>query len=127
MRLFRRVVIGIALAIVALLVLFPPYYGRMLASEGEVHSNLGYYPVWDPPTSDECRARLREIFRDAPEAVLLAQGNDLAAYRVGFNKIRFAFNVVVLLVGLLLVVAIGKFYSKPVAHSSAVGSVIWNL
>jgi hypothetical protein len=76
----------------ALLVLFPPFFGVDRESNGRIHAALGHHPIWRPPSS-------AEVFRAlSPGAASLPEAERLAAFQTRFNAVDFAAKALLLLV-----------------------------
>lgn len=90
----------LALALVALFFLFPPYYGIDTASDGRLHAFAGYHPVWDPPSQEDLLA----VFE---QAGLVEEGRLLpASLEGGLNTVRLGFNILILGIATLIGLAI---------------------
>jgi len=72
-------------------ILFPPYAAMKLHIEENVHGFIGYHPIWDPPTREYAYQVLHGERFDPTSGV------DLSSYTVIFNKVRFVFNLVIVL------------------------------
>lgn len=110
MKRYNKILLGFMVSTILVMVLVPPYYGQLLSGDTNIHSNLGYFPVWNPPTLEVCRIELLQIFEGTPRGDLLAEMDDPSSYRIGFNKVRFALNLVIvlLLYGALLLIGIWR-------------------
>ena len=109
----QKVVIVCEVVLLLLMFIFPPYAGIDTESDGRIHAFLGYYPVWDPPSSEDVFHALRQRFPSL--GGLSASADDvndarLSSFSPLFNKVRLIFNVTVslLIIGLLLILLRSK-------------------
>jgi len=87
-------------AVVLLMVLFPPYFGVYDQTGVNRHTGLGYHPIWNPPSQAEAYATIHGASPDAAQSesggVTRSVEERLALTRVGFNKVGFVMQVLVL-------------------------------
>lgn len=74
------------------LILFPPYFGIDVESEGRVHAFIGYHPIWSPPSSEQVYEILTSESASAVDAVRLS------SFEARLNVVRLAFNIFVLVI-----------------------------
>ncbi|UCD25148.1 MAG: hypothetical protein JSW51_04270 [Gemmatimonadota bacterium] len=91
----------VATAILLLMVLFPPYFGVYDQSGVNRHTSLGWHPIWNPPSQAEAYRVIHDEPHDAvpdvPESDRRRAAEErLALTRVGFNKVGFVFQLIVL-------------------------------
>jgi hypothetical protein len=98
----QRVVIMGAIVLIVLSVLFPPYAAGILPVGKNIHSGIGFHPIWKPPSVEYAYERLHDEKYDP------AAGVDLSGYFVMFNKVGFIFR----LIAILLVSSIMFFIFK---------------
>ena len=103
----QRFVILLEVAVLLILVAIPPYFGVDRDSGGPVHAQLGYFPVWSPPSATEvCRA-LRERFPSAEDCTMRPQ-----SFQAKINTVRVAMNA---LSSLVVAGALLRFLRKRTA------------
>lgn len=109
----QKVAIVFEVVLLAVMFILPPYAGIDRESDGRIHAFLGYYPVWDTPSSEDVFHALRQRFPSLED--LGASADDVNEARLSsfsplFNKVRLIFNVTVSLVitGLLLILLRSK-------------------
>jgi hypothetical protein len=91
MNTIQKVILLAALVLIILTVLFPPYAAGIRPVEENIHSGIGYHPIWKPPTVEYAYSVLHKTKYDP------AAGVDLSSYFVMFNKVGFIFQLVVIL------------------------------
>ena len=84
----RRIVLSVGALVLAALIVRPPFFGVDRASGETLHSNLGSYWAWDPPSPADAFARLTGI---DPAA---ADPQRLASFDVRLNVVRLVSNLV---------------------------------
>lgn len=114
MKRYNKILLGAVVIAVVLMASVPPYYGQLQSGGTNIHSNLGYYPVWNPPTPEVCRNELIQTFEGTSQGELLAELDDPSLYRVGFNRVRFAFNLVIVLLAYGVFVLVGFLRARSV-------------
>jgi hypothetical protein len=111
----RRQQVVLCIEVILLLVsfAFPPYFGVDREFEGRVHGPVGYFPVWDPPSTSDVFEALVELH---PE--LQNQRDRIEAFQPGLNKVKLTMTVTASLVvaGVLLYV----FRERPAARQRGV-------
>ena len=88
-------------AVLLLMGLFPPYFGVYDQTGVNLHTSVGWHPIWSPPSQAEVYAT---IHGESPDAAPSESGSGvtrlveerLALTRVGFNKVLFVMQVIVL-------------------------------
>ena len=93
-----RMIVGAVLStVLVLMVMFPPY-AVMKMEGGKIakHGFAGYHPFWNAPTKQFAYEFLerKPFVEDASPGV----EDPLSPYVVRFNKVRFIFNAVFLIV-----------------------------
>jgi hypothetical protein len=78
--------------IALVLVLFPPFFGVDIESEGRVHASLGYHPVWSPPTSEH----VYEVLTSRGAAGVDEQR--ISSFQARLNVVHLVFNIFVLVI-----------------------------
>jgi len=91
MNTIQRVIILAAIVLIVLSVLFPPYAAGKLPVGENIHSGIGYHPIWKPPSVEYAYGVLHKEKYDP------AAGVDLTGYFVMFNKVGFIFQLIVIL------------------------------
>ena len=81
-----RAVVVAGLAVVALVLVFPPFMVIDLAAPDTRHGALGHYPFWRPPTPATAGRVLTERFGPSVEGAP-------SSLRVGVNRVRLALEV----------------------------------
>jgi hypothetical protein len=94
-------ILAVAVVVLLLMVLFPPYFGVYDQPGANLHTSLGMHPIWDPPSLAEAYVAIHGESHDAALQLPAAERSRvteerLALTRVGFNKVGFVFEVVVL-------------------------------
>jgi hypothetical protein len=94
-------ILAIAAAVLLLMVLFPPYFGVYDQTGVNRHTGLWYHPIWSPPSPAEAYAAIEGAYSDAAPSesggrVTRTVEERLALTRVGFNKVGFVMQVIVL-------------------------------
>ena len=94
-------ILAISAAVILLMGLFPPYFGVYDQTGVNQHTGLGYHPIWDPPSQAEAYATIQGAYVDAAPsesggAATRTVEERLALTRVGFNKVGFVMQVIVL-------------------------------
>ena len=87
--------------VILLMGLFPPYFGVYDQTGVNRHTGLGYHPIWNPPSQAEAYATIHGASPDAAQSesgggVTRSVEERLALTRVGFNKVRFVLQIIVL-------------------------------
>jgi len=110
-----KCVLGLSGALLLLMVLFPPYFGIDVESDGQLHSALGYYSIWSPPSAEYVYETLTsESSSDLEDA-------RLASFRARLNLVRLSFNIVALGVAtvvVLLVLSVSRRARQAAGHRS---------
>ena len=91
MNTIQKVIILVAIVLIILSVLFPPYAAGIRPVGENIHSGIGYHPIWKPPTVEYAYGILHKAKYDP------AAGIDLSGYFVMFNKVGFIFQLVAIL------------------------------
>ncbi|MEE9443769.1 MAG: hypothetical protein V3V99_13990 [candidate division Zixibacteria bacterium] len=102
----QKIILILALIVLIIMILFPPFYaGKKPFSEGIHDGNMGYYPIWNPPSLEDGYIYLYEcgLVKDTISNLSMphkqAGGQTVfQGYVVGFNKVKFTFGVIILLV-----------------------------
>ena len=111
-------VLALAAAVFLLMVFFPPYFGVYDQAESNLHMPLGWHPIWSPPSQADA---YRAIHGESLDSVLAGSAAErsrvieerLALTRVGFNKVMFVFQVVVVaLVASAVPVIVGRLRGR---------------
>jgi len=63
MNTIQRVIILAAIVLIVLSVLFPPYAAGKLPVGENIHSGIGYHPIWKPPTVEYAFNKVGFIFQ----------------------------------------------------------------
>ena len=92
MKNIQRVIILAAIVLILVSVLFPPYAAGKLPVGENVHSGIGYHPIWKRPTVEYAYMVLHGEKYDP------AAGVDLSSYFVMFNKVGFISQLIVILI-----------------------------
>lgn len=100
------ILVGAGALVIALMILFPPYFVMDMQSNGRVHGSIGYHPIWKAPTSEYGYVRLHS--KDpAAEPVSRVSKDRLDAYKVGLNKVGLTMQsilvVVLVSVGMVII------------------------
>lgn len=112
----RRTILGVAGALLGLMIVFPPYWVMYVQPEGNLHTGVGFHPIWNRPRPADAFETLHgyshrdSLPGDTPDEKLRSEESRLARSRVGFNKVGFTFQVVVL--GILTAVAY-RLFGRP--------------
>ncbi len=88
----QKYTISLAGLFIVALILFPPYFGIDVESEGRVHAFIGYRPVWSPPSAEQVYEILTS---ESASDVDVAR---LSSFEARLNVVRLAFNVFVLVI-----------------------------
>jgi len=93
--------LAVGAGVVLLMVLFPPYFGVYDQSGANLHTSVGWHPIWSPPSQAEVYATIHgEPHDTAPSdslgGVTRLVEERLALTQVRFNKIMFLIEVMVL-------------------------------
>lgn len=99
----QRIILGIAAAVLVLMILFPPYFVIDRESGGRAHAFIGYHWIGHPPSAAYAYQKLAG---GSPAGVAPER---LAALAVRINVVRFASNVVLL--ALLVALAMMRYRS----------------
>jgi len=111
-------VLALAAAVFLLMVFFPPYFGVYDQAGSNLHMPLGWHPIWSPPSQADA---YRAIHGESLDSVLAGSAAErsrvieerLALTRVGFNKVMFVFQVVVVaLVASAVAVIVGRLRGR---------------
>jgi hypothetical protein len=99
------ILVGVGVFVIALMILFPPYFVIDLQSNGRVHGPIGYHPIWKAPTSEYGYVRLHSKDPRA-EPVSNISKERLDSYKIGVNKVGLTMQsiLVVVLVSIGLVI-----------------------
>ena len=89
-------VLAVAMVVLFLMVLFPPYFGVYDQSGANLHLSLGMHPIWYPPSLADAYAAIHGESHDVALQLSAAErsrvaGERLALTRVGFNRLRQTF------------------------------------
>ncbi len=88
----QKYTISLAGLFIVVLILFPPYFGIDVESEGRVHAFIGYRPIWSPPSAEQVYEILTS---ESASDVDVAR---LSSFEARLNVVRLAFNVFVLVI-----------------------------
>lgn len=98
-----RRLLALSSAVLLAMILWPPYAAMYDPDGANLHSSIGYHPVWSPPTAREAQLLLYdrlsanpEVDRSALETMRAA--DPAVSVRVILNKVGLTFQVVLLLV-----------------------------
>ena len=100
----KRTILSISGVVLGLMILFPPYWVMYEQPGDSLHTGVGYHPIWSPPTPAFAFETLHgyaygdSIVGDSEEARLGVAGSRLASSLVGFNKVGFVLEAVVLVI-----------------------------
>lgn len=83
----QRAVLWLETVLLLVMIAVPPYFGIDRESEGRVHAHLGYFALWNPPTSVDACNTLR-----VRHASLADCASRSGAYESGLNKVRLSLN-----------------------------------
>ena len=94
-------ILAASAGVLLLMVLFPPYFGVYDQTGVNQHTGLGYHPIWNPPSQAEAYATIQGAYPDAAPSepgggVTRTVEERLALTRVGFNKVGFVMQVILL-------------------------------
>lgn len=91
---------------------FPPYYGKDIASNGKIHCFLGYYAIWDKPTSNIVYNKLVDEGK-VDEGLIPDQNFErMQDFVTEFNKVRYIFNLIILSFGYLILLVFVNLIKK---------------
>jgi hypothetical protein len=119
----KRTILSFAGVVFGLMMVFPPYWVMYEQPEENLHSGAGRHPIWNPPTPAYAfealhgYSHLDSIASDTDEERASIADSRLASSLVGFNKVNFVFDAVVLVIltaGALLI-----FGRQPKSQESA--------
>ena len=119
----KRTILSIGGVVFGLMIVFPPYWVLYEQPEENLHSGAGRHPIWNPPTPAYAfealhgYSHLDSIARDTDDERTRIAESRLASSLVGFNKVGFVFDAVVLVIltaGALLI-----FGRRPKSRESA--------
>jgi hypothetical protein len=100
------ILVGVGAFVIALMILFPPYFVIDSQSNGRVHGSIGYHPIWKPPTSEYGYARLHSKDPSADPVSKISKER-LDSYEIGINKVGLAMQsilvVVLVSVGMVII------------------------
>ncbi len=88
----QKYTISLAGLFIVVMMIFPPYFGIDVESEGRVHAFIGYRPIWSPPTA----AQVYEILTS--ESAADVDVVRLSSFEARLNIVRLTFNVIVLVI-----------------------------
>jgi hypothetical protein len=88
----QKIVLSLAMIVVVIMILFPPYAAMKLPIGNNIHGSLGYHPIWNPPNAEYAYEALTGEKYDP------VNENELSNYIVIFNKVGFIFNMVILII-----------------------------
>ena len=96
-------ILATAAAVILLMALFPPFFGVYDQTGVNQHTGLGYHPVWNPPSQAEAYATIQVVYADAAPSVsgggiTRTIEERVALTRVGFNKVGFVLQIIVLVI-----------------------------
>lgn len=99
----QQIILGIAAAVLVVMILFPPYFVIDRESGGRTHAAIGYHWIGHPPSAVYAYQKLAggDSAGVAPER--------LAALAVRVNVVRFGSNVILL--ALLVALAMMRYRS----------------
>ena len=108
-------------AVLLLMGLFPPYFGVYDQTGVNLHTSVGWHPIWSPPSQAEVYAT---IHGESPDAAPSESGSGvtrlvedrLALTRVGFNKIMFLMQAVVLALAASVAAVVVGFWRRRQAE-----------
>lgn len=93
----NAILIGMGSFVIALMILFPPYFVIDSQSDGRVHGPIGYHPIWKPPTSEYGYNRLHS--KDpGPEPVSKISKERLNSYEIRVNKVGLTMQSILVVV-----------------------------
>jgi len=91
---------AVALALLTVLWIYPPFFGIDMESGGRLHTGMGHWPRWDPPTPvDVCEALRARQQASGSEAALECPPSPARqpAFRTGVNRVLQVFETTGLL------------------------------
>jgi hypothetical protein len=92
----------LAVAIIVIMVLWPPYAVMYDPGGLNVHGPIGYHPVWSAPSPDAALEMLSErLRRDSPDTAAVldsvtAAGFQTGSVRVIMNTVMLTFQIIAL-------------------------------
>jgi hypothetical protein len=88
----QKIIVSVAIVIVVVMILFPPYAAMKLPVGNNVHGSLGFHPIWNPPDAVNAYESLTGEKYDS------ANEGELSSYVIIFNKVRFIFDLIILVI-----------------------------
>lgn len=88
----RKIILSLAMIVVVIMILFPPYAAMKLPIGNNIHGSLGYHPIWNPPDAKYAYEVLTGEQYDP------VNENELSNYKVIFNKVGFLFSLAILII-----------------------------
>ena len=103
MNIIQRFIILAAVVLILLSILFPPFAVGKLPVGENIHTGVGYHPIWNQPTVEYAY----EILHGQKYSP--ATGEDLSDYFVMFNKVGFIIQIIfILIIDSILVIVFRK-------------------
>jgi len=95
------ILVGVGAFVIALMILFPPYFVIDSQSNGRVHGPIGYHPIWKPPTSEYGYLRVHSKDYEGQSVPEISKER-LESYKIRVNRVGLTIQsiVVVLLVSI---------------------------
>jgi hypothetical protein len=103
----ERSVIGAAVLVLALMVLYPPFMAIDRGSDGRVHAALGRYPIWNATTAEYAFRRLYPDETEIPSPQRLV---DFVPRR---NRVRLVEGALEVVIAATIVVWVLRRYRRP--------------
>ena len=85
--------------VLVVMLLFPPYFGIDVESDGQVHSSIGHHPIWSPPTSEEVYSALVPVEKRSDPVTT----GELVSFEARINMVKLVMQFILL--GVLMLVA----------------------
>jgi hypothetical protein len=111
-------ILTVVAAVILLMGLFPPYFGVYDQTGVNRHTGLGWHPIWNPPSRAEAYAAIQGADPDAAPSesgggVTRTVEERLALTRVGFNKVGFVMQVIVLGMAAMVATVVTARWRRP--------------
>ncbi|HUS85700.1 MAG TPA: hypothetical protein VMW76_00550 [Bacteroidales bacterium] len=98
----ERILITPGIFLIVLICIFPPFFAVKLSERETIHDGIGYFPLWNIPDSEIAFERLTDLEYN-PESV-----QDIEDYVIGFNKVLFIFNIIVVTLSTFLIIILRR-------------------
>ena len=117
LRIILRITRSLFLLLVIISILFPPFFAIDASSKGEIHTGMGYFPIWNKPgniDAFEILASSGMIDQSIEVSEADEINTNLDQFESHFNKIQFIFNLLVLIILMLVIRGLLKFLDKRI-------------